>query len=56
MCDERREVKNKKHYLQGESQYIEINNKIRTAIKQAKENWIEEQCKEIDTNLTKNNK
>ena len=55
ICEERRELKNKKHDAQGISQYRDINNKIRKAIKQAKENWIEEQCEEIDTNLTKNN-
>ena len=55
MCDKRRELKNKKHDAQGRSQYREINNKIRKAIKEAKENWIEEQCEEIDTNPTKNN-
>ena len=55
MCDKRRELKNQKHDTQGRSQYRDINNKIRKAIKQAKENWTEEQCEEIDTNLTKNN-
>ena len=55
MCDKRRELKNKKHDAQGRSQYRDINNKIRKAIKQAKENWIEEQCEEIYINLTKNN-
>ena len=53
MCDKRRELKNKKHDAQGRSQYRDINNKIRKAIKQAKENWIEEQCEEIDINNTK---
>ena len=56
MCDKRRELKNKKHDAQGRSQYRDINNKIRKAIKQAKENWIEDQCEEIDINLTKNTK
>ena len=55
MCDKRRVLKNKKHDAQRRRQYREINNKIRKAIKQAKENWIEEQCEEIDTNLTENN-
>ena len=55
MCDKRRELKNKKHDAQGRSQYRDINKKIRKAIKQAKENWIEEQCEEIDINLKKNN-
>ena len=55
MCDKRRELKNKKHDAQGRSQHRDINNKIRKAIKQAKENWIEEQCEEIDINLTKSN-
>ena len=54
MSDKRRELKNKKHNAQGRSQYRDINKKIRKAIKQAKENWIEEQCEEIGINLTKN--
>ena len=41
MYDKRRELKNKKHAAQGRSQYTEINNTIRKAIKQAKENWID---------------
>ena len=53
MCDKRRELKNKKHDAQGRIQYRDINNKIRKAIKQAKENWIEEQCEETDINLTR---
>ena len=50
MCDKRRELKNKKHDTQGKGQYRDINNKIGKAIKQAKENWIEEQCEETDIN------
>ena len=54
-CDERRELKNKKHDAQRVSQYREIGSRTRKAMKQAKENWTEEQCEKIDTNLIKNN-
>ena len=54
MCDERRELKNKKHEAQGVGQCRDINGTIKIAMKQAKENWIEEQCREININLKKN--
>ena len=33
----------------------EVNNKIKRCMKKAKENWIGEQCGEIEENLRKNN-
>ena len=32
-----------------------VNNKIKRCMKKAKENWIGEQCGEVEKNLTKNN-
>ena len=33
----------------------EVNNNIKRCVKRAKENWIGEQCSEIEENLRKNN-
>ena len=55
MCDERRELKNKKGTTYGASRYREANNKIKKAMKNAKEEWIEQQCSDIEENLQKNN-
>ena len=35
--------------------YKEVNNNIKRCMKKAKENWIREQCGEIEYNLRKNN-
>ena len=35
--------------------YGEVNNNIKRCTKKAKENWIGEQCSEIEENLRKNN-
>ncbi|WP_419583394.1 hypothetical protein [Thiolapillus sp.] len=35
--------------------YKEVNNNIKRCMKTAKENWIGEQCSEIEENLRKNN-
>ena len=35
--------------------YREVNNNIKRCMKKAKENWIGEQCSEIEENLRKNN-
>ena len=50
MCDERRELKNKKGTTEGANQYREANKKIRKAMRKAKEDWIEYQCSEIEEN------
>ena len=39
----------------GSEKYKEVNNNIKRCKKKAKENWIGEQCSEIDENLRKNN-
>ena len=55
MCDERRELKNKKGTTEGANQYRVANMKIRKAMKKAKEEWIEQQCNSIEESLQKNN-
>ena len=37
------------------AKYKEVNNNIKRSMKKAKENWIGEQCSEIEDNLRKNN-
>ena len=37
------------------AKYKEVNNNIKRCMKKAKENWIGEQCSEIEENLRKNN-
>ena len=41
--------------LEGSEKYKEVNNNIKRCTKKAKENWIGEQCSEIEENLRKNN-
>ena len=40
---------------EGSEKYKEVNNNIMRWMKKAKENWIGEQCSEIEENLRKNN-
>ena len=40
---------------EGSEKYKEVNNNIKRCMKKAKENWIGEQCREIEENLRKNN-
>ena len=55
LCDKRRELKKKRFELEGAAKYKEVNNNINRCMKKAKENWIGEQCSEIEENLRKNN-
>ena len=51
LCDKRRELR-KKRYLkepEGAENYKEVNNNIKRCIKKAKENWIGDQCSEINS-------
>ena len=53
MCDKQRQLKKDKSTTEVATKYREINNAIK--MKRAKENWIEEQCNEIENNINKNN-
>ena len=55
LCDKRRELRKKTLEPEGSERYKEVNNNIKRCMKKAKENWIGEQCSEIEENLRKNN-
>ena len=55
LCDKRRDLRKKRFEAEGPEKYKEVNNNIKRCMKKAKENWIGEQCSEIEENLRKNN-
>ena len=56
MCDERRSLKPEKNKSQeGAAKYREANKKVKNAMKDAREKWIEDQCENIDSQLARNN-
>ena len=55
LCDKRTELRKKRFEPGGSEKYKEVKNNIKQCKKQAKENWIGEQCSEIEENLRKNN-
>ena len=55
LCDKRRELRKKRFEPEGSEKYKEVNNNFKRCMKRANENWIGEQCSEIDENLRKNN-
>ena len=48
-------MRKKSFESEGSVKYKEMNNNIKRCMKKAKENWIGEQCSEIEENLRKNN-
>ena len=46
LCDKRRELRKKRFEPEGAAKYKEVNNNIKRCMKEAKENWIGEQCSE----------
>ena len=50
-----RELRKKRFEPEGSEKYKEVNNNIKRCVKRAKENWIGQQCSEIEENLRKNN-
>ena len=55
LCDKRRELRKKRFEPEGFEKYKKVNNNIKRCMKKATENWIGEQCSEIEENLRKNN-
>ena len=55
LYNRRRELRKKRFEPEGSEKYKEVNNNIKRCMKKAKENWIGEQCTEIEENLRKNN-
>ena len=56
LCNKRRELRKKRFEPEGSEKYEEVTNKIKRCMRKAKENWIGEQCSEIEENLRKNNR
>ena len=54
LCDKRRELRKKRFEPGGSEKYKKVKNNIKRWMKKAKENWIGEQCSEIEENLRKN--
>ena len=48
-------MRKKRFEPEGAVKYKEVNNNIKRCMKKAKENWIGEQCSEIEENLRKKN-
>ena len=48
------ELRKNRFESEGSEKYKEVNNNIKRCMKKAKENWIGEQCSEIEENLRKN--
>ena len=55
LCDRRRELRKERFEPEEFEKYTEVNNNIKRCTKKAKENWIGEQCSEIEENRKKNN-
>ena len=53
LCAKSRELRKKRFKPEGSEKYKEVNNNIRRCMKKANENWIGEQCTEIEENLRK---
>ena len=56
ICDRRRELKKNRFKPKRSEKYREAHNSINRCMKKAKENWIGEQCSEIEDNLKKKNR
>ena len=56
LCDKRSELRKKRLEPEGSEKYKEVHNNIKRCMKKTKENWIGEQCSEIEENLRKNSK
>ncbi|XP_076443965.1 uncharacterized protein LOC143282251 [Babylonia areolata] len=56
LCDKRRELRKKKHPSnEARTKHQQVNREVRTKMKAAKENWIEEQCEEVEKGMEAGN-
>ena len=55
LCDKKRELGKKRFEPEESENYEEVSNNINRCMKKVNENWIGEQCSEIEENLRKNN-
>ena len=54
LCDKRRALKKKKKDKEAVEEYRIVNLQVKTCMKIARETWIDDQCKEIENSLNKN--
>ena len=53
LCDKRRDLKKNKHISpEGAAQYRIVNTNVRLKMKEAKETWLDQQCKDIERGET----
>ena len=55
LCDKTRGLRKKRFEPEGSEKYKEVNNNIKWCMKKTNENWIGEQCSEIEENPRKSN-
>ncbi|XP_076436542.1 uncharacterized protein LOC143276040 [Babylonia areolata] len=56
LCGKRRELRKKKHSSnEARTKHQQVNREVRTKMKAAKENWIEEQCEEVEKGMEAGN-
>ncbi|XP_076454867.1 uncharacterized protein LOC143289703 [Babylonia areolata] len=56
LCDKRQELRKKKHSgNEARTEHQQVNREVRTKMKAAKENWIEEQCEEVEKGMEAGN-
>ena len=56
LCDTRRQLKKHKFVDQvGATNYREANNQVRSKLRKAKQQWIEDQCDRIDEEMKRGN-
>ena len=55
LCDQKRDLKKRRYEEEGATEYRKANKRVQKALKKVKEDWIDNQCKEIDACLNKNN-
>ena len=53
LCDDRRDLKEKRYTVEEAKDYRKANGRIQKAAKKAMEGWIDNQCKEFETCLNK---
>ena len=56
LCDDRRNLKKRRYEEEEAKKYRNANKRVQNALKKAKEDWIDTQCKEIGVCLKKNSK
>lgn len=54
-CDTRRQLKKERNGIDGSNKYKEDNRNIKKSMKEAKEKWIEDQCKDTKGCISNNN-